>query len=264
MERLTFPKLNTWEGNCDIKTMARMRAKTYNESPGSLGDYDCARCRNRGNFLRVRPDGSTWVEDCSCLKIRANVRRLKQSGLEGFLREKTFAAFEAREDWQKEILEGARAFAKKPEGWFVICGQSGSGKTHLCTAICRELLLRGTDLQYLSWRQQIAGLKGLYEDPAQREQVIGQLQTVPVLYIDDLLKTGGAEPTAADVAIALEILDSRSQSGRTTLISTERMPGELLVIDEALAGRILEKAGDHLYSVTQDTSRNWRLRRLRS
>ena len=36
-----------------------------------------------------------------------------------------------------------------PKGWFVTTGRSGAGKTHLCTAICGELLHRGLPVRYM-------------------------------------------------------------------------------------------------------------------
>ena len=68
----------------------------------------------------------------------------------------TFEAYKATEPWQKLIKDGARAYAESMDGWFLICGQPGSGKTHLCTAIARQRLLAGDEVRYMPWREKIA------------------------------------------------------------------------------------------------------------
>ena len=81
----------------------------------------------------------------------------------------TFDKFQDTDPWQKKIKKGAMAYAADPQGWFLICGQSGSGKTHICTAICQQLLSQHREVQYMSWLEESARLKTmLLEDPERR------------------------------------------------------------------------------------------------
>ena len=48
----------------------------------------------------------------------------------------------------------------------------------------------------------------------------------------------------------------------TTIISTEKMPQELVEIDEATGSRIIEMAGGNVYAISRNTSRNYRLRNM--
>ena len=90
-----------------------------------------------------------------------------------------------------------------------------------------------------------------------RSGLIRQYTDVPVLYIDDLFK---APPTEADKHIAFEILSARyTRDDRATILSSERTLGDLIAIDEALAGRIAERCGSSfLFSIARDARKNHR------
>jgi DNA replication protein DnaC len=154
-------------------------------------------------------------------------------------------------------------YANKVEGWLLFCGQSGSGKTHLCTAVCRHLLMAGEEVRYMPWRQDIRELKSM--ESTNQVEALKKLQTAPILFIDDLFKTGRAadgscNPTAADVNLAFDIINYRYTKRLPTVISTERSPAELVDIDEAVGGRIVEMAQGHTYCIEKKQGRNYRLR----
>lgn len=249
----------------DPAAFAKMKADTINGTPGNETGYDCPKCKNRGFNAIPREDGSVSFADCSCKKIRRCVRRMEASGLKNVIRDLTFEKFYAEEPWQQTIKAAAEEYADKPEGWFVLCGQSGAGKTHICTAICRKLLLDGQEVIYMPWRDDIAELKSLSLDNEHRSEKLRTLKNAQVLYIDDLFKIGKAtdgssNPTSADVSTAFEILNYRYNNRLPTLISTEKTPAELVDIDEAVGSRIAEMAGAYKITVSRDMKRNYRLR----
>jgi DNA replication protein DnaC len=156
-------------------------------------------------------------------------------------------------------------YAKHPEGWFFIGGQSGAGKTHICTAICREFLMEGKEVKYMLWRDDVVKLKNAVTDP-EYESLVEKYKRVEVLYIDDLFKTGTAadgtrqRPTGADINVAFEILNFRYNDPKLlTIISSECTIDSIIDIDEATGGRIFEKAKSS-FSLKPDRSRNYRLR----
>lgn len=252
--------------------LEKYKAECFNRSDGCLeaqDGYKCNKCRNKGTVAAAYPDkDGFWrlaFRDCECMEMRKTINRMKQSGLKDIIREYTFDKYKANEDWQKQIKEAAMAYAKEPSGWFFIGGQSGSGKTHICTAICRELLLRGMPVQYMLWRDDVVKLKASVKDVEAYETAVNRYKTVKVLYIDDLFKTGKSQdgavqrPTGADVNLAFEILNFRYGNPELlTIISSECTVDELLDIDEAVAGRIVEKA--KTFSLDKDRKKNWRLK----
>ena len=191
--------------------------------------------------------------------------RMKRSGLKDIIKDYTFEKFETDEPWQKTLKAAALEYVHYPEGWFFLGGQSGAGKTHLCTAICREFLLAGKSVQYMLWRDDIVKIKNAATDNDELYPIMQRFKTVEVLYIDDLFKTGKApdgsyqRPTSADINYAFEIINYRyNNPDLLTIISSEWSEDELLDIDEAIAGRIYEKA--KTFSIAKDRSRNYRLR----
>ena len=199
------------------------------------------------------------------MKIRRCVWEMEQSGLKNLIREKTIEAFTATDEWQKAIKAGAVAYADKPSGWLLFCGQPGSGKTHLCTAVCRHRLLTGDEVRYMPWRDKIAEIKAMSLDNERRTEILQGFKTAQILYIDDLYKVGRAadgssNPTGADIGLAFEIINHRYINHLPTIVSTEKTPQELVEIDEATGSRIIEMAGSNVYSIARDTKRNYRLR----
>ena len=196
---------------------------------------------------------------------RRALRHLAQSGLGDMLSRYTFERWQTEERWQTKALETAKRYAADPKGWFVITGRSGAGKTHLCTAICGELLQRGLPVRYMLWRDVAVQAKAVVNDAEAYSQIVDPLKKVKVLYIDDLFKMGRsggstAKPTVGDINLAFELINARyNDSGKVTLISSEISLNDMMDIDEAIGGRIYEgaKAGAYL-----DLSgrQNWRLR----
>lgn len=265
MEKLNLNLFGLSAQRYDPVAIARMKADTINSTPGNLTGHDCPKCRNRGTIALPRDDGSIYTKECDCMKIRRCVWEMEKSGLKNIIREKPFDAYTATEPWQKAIKAGAVAFADKLEGWLLFCGQSGSGKTHLCTAVCRQRLLMGDEVRYMPWRDKVAELKALSLDNERRAEMINGYKAAQILYIDDLYKVGKASdgssnPTGADIGLAFEIINHRYINHLTTIISTEKTPQELVAIDEATGSRIIEMAGSNVFSIARDTKRNFRLR----
>ena len=228
--------------------------QSLNSMRGDLDDgYDCPQCLNRG-FIYV---GHNGVRLCDCKPIRDGLSRLKRQGLLHASKRCTFASFRADAPWQRMLLERAQAFAAlESPGWLFIGGQSGCGKTHLCTAAAVALLYRGLSLRYMRWMNDSAQIKSLGADSARSALLQGFIDA-PLLYIDDLFKT---PPTEADVRIAFEILNERyNNPEKITIISSERTLPEITRIDEAVGGRIFERCGaDFQLNVARAPERNFR------
>ncbi len=231
--------------------------------------YHCHLCKNKGYVIKLEElaDGSFRQVfcDCKCVEIRNSIMRMKRSGLKDIIKDYTFDKFIVSEQWQEAVKSAAMEYAQNPTGWFFVGGQSGAGKTHLCTAICRELLLAGKRVRYMLWRDDIVRIKGAVIDSEEYSKLIDEFKRVEVLYIDDLFKTGKGsdnaviKPTGADVSAAFEILNYRYNNPTLlTIISSELTEDELIDIDEAVGGRIYERS--KAFTIARDRKRNYRLR----
>lgn len=190
-------------------------------------------------------------------KRKARVERaIKESGLDRLLETKTFDSYVAKENWQKKAKASCMKYAMNPDRWLLVCGQSGSGKTHLCTAIVSTLIEKEIPVWYMLYREEINRLKIMSgNDPEERDKKMRLYKNAVVLYIDDLFKGSSSK---SDIATIFELLDARRRTGRLTIISTELNPDELIAIDEAVAGRITEDAEKVIIDKRPD--RNYRMK----
>lgn len=243
----------------DVDAYERMVCDSENKKPGNLTGYDCPVCLNKGYVMEYRDKRRICIR-CGCMGARASVQRAAESGLQDLLRDYTLDTYQTVEPWQAAAKKAAERYLEEPAGWFVASGAVGSGKSHLCVAICGELLMQGRAVRYLMWRDQINRLK-TFAEPEERDTLL-KAKAADVLYIDDFLKCGRNEqPTKADLDIALEVIMARyNQPGKLTILSTERSVEELLDLDEALGSRVFERSKGHYLRFT-GTDKNWRLRR---
>ena len=210
-----------------------------------LDNVDCPICGNTGHIWWRDPEA--WVviqsKDCKCMVKRKVLRNMKKSGLDDLLDTYTLEKYKVDAPENARLLAAANAYLQEGTGWFFISGRPGSGKTHLCTGICNELLNDGVKVLYMIWRDEAVKLKYAVNDRKDDyyQRRMNQLKEVPVLYIDDLLK--GSMVTGGDANVALELINARYNSKRRTIISTELSIESLNRIDEALGRRIKERAG---------------------
>ncbi len=230
-----------------------------------IDGYNCDECKNRG-YMPVIVEDSIAYQPCKCQKVRKSIGILKQSGLEGSI--KKIADFETPEDWQKNIKERALSFIKQDltlkedkARCFYIGGQSGAGKTHICSAIAREFIKQGKATRYVMWVQMIERLKDYKDDT--RASYADDLCNVDVLYIDDYFKPDGtgAKFTRQDIIKTFEVIDKRyKQPDKITIISSELTIYDISAIDEATAGRIREMAKSYVLDIPKDKAKNYRMR----
>lgn len=254
------------------KEYEQLKADGLNATEGDkhLQDgYHCNTCRDKGFVVKVVEDDDGFfhqtISDCKCVPVRRSIMRMNRSGLKNIITDYTFDKFEAVAPWQKQLKTVAQEYVKNPEGWFFVGGQVGCGKTHICTAICREFLLAGRSVRYMLWRDDIVKLKANVTDSEGYQRLIDDYKNAEVLYIDDLFKTGKSnngetqKPTSADINIAFEIVNYRyNNPGSITLFSTELTTDELVDIDEAVGSRIYERS--KAITVGRNRQKNYRLK----
>lgn len=231
-----------------------------NANPGDLTGYDCPICKNRGYSTEIR-DGYLVSVPCKCMAARRSIRNLEKSGMKELVERHTLENFQTKQSWQSNMKRWATDYLEHGDGmWFSALGSVGAGKTHICTAICGELLKRGEEVRYMLWRDTSVKLKAAVNDDEEYERLILPLKRANVLYIDDLFKTErGGKISQADINLAFELLNYRYCGKKLiTVISSERTMNELLDIDEAIGSRIFERCGPE-YCVELEGKKNWRM-----
>jgi len=236
------------------------RAREWNEREGELQGYDCKACKNRGYFNMF--NGTSIAHcPCECTKVRLALLNLKNSGLESAVREKTFESFRCENELQTQMKNKAQAWLETQDKWLLFAGQSGVGKTHLCTAVCGVLLKNGVEVVYMTYRDDIPKIKRHATDEQEYSRMMDKWQECEVLYIDDLFK---GKVTDADISILFELIDYRNRNDLRTIISTELSPQELMAKDEALGGRVVHKCGEFVVVVPKNAKHNYRAKAFAS
>ena len=242
---------------------ALKQCEWYNESSGNLNvsdGYDCKECKNRGYFQILDEEDNRVMRACKCQKVRTFIQTMQVSGLGDLYRKCTFDRYKVENEWQRTCKESALQYAKdNSNGWFFFAGQSGCGKTHLCTAICSYLARHGRIIMYVQWKQVFDKLIQTKYKDAEHNQILDAVINADVLYIDDFLKTPrNTEPAADMLSYALEIIDARYKADRKTIFSTEFALDQIVKFDEALGSRISEKTSKNKIQVKRGEGRNYR------
>ena len=255
---MTIPKMNpTAHSYTDLM---QMRVDAYNTQSGTLTGCHCEKCHDKGMIATVE-DGYEMMHPCSCMKTRDTLRRIRESGLESLLRVCTFQNFETAEPFQSHLLKCAKSYLQEQHKWFYVGGQTGCGKTHICTAIVGGMIRQGCSVRYMVWREASNVLKAALADGSYAAQ-IAAYKEADVLYIDDLFKTGStAEISGADVRLAFEILDYRARNQMLTILSTEWLLSQLRQIDGAIGGRIMQMSRGYAFEIRPDNQKDYRLRK---
>lgn len=218
-----------------------------NATIGKLNDgVNCKKCLNKGYYETI--DG-VYIEShtCSCMKQRRINRQIKDSGLSDSFNKLRLDNFKTDKEYQKHAKEQAIKFIENPK-WFVMSGQVGSGKTHICTAISKALIDKGYDFKYMSYAQDMPRItsrmnSGYIDTKQSAEREYDALKQVQVLYIDDYLKTFNSEKV-------FELINHRYSENLITIISTEKTLEEQLKLDEATASRIFERCNGYWINIS--------------
>ena len=227
----------------DAKREVAEKVERLNSATIEHPRSDCPICNGKGYIgMGLHRENSDYFggDVCACVAGQTAHHRAERAGLEGALAHFSFDTYVTDTPWRAEAAMKARAYALKPEGWLVITGPSGTGKTHLCTAACRELLKQGRTVRREEWRTIAPRLKNLLSsDYARYERELKSLCTVSILYVDDFFKGTISD---ADVNLAYTLLNDRYNAMRPTILSTELSLEEILSIDEAIGSRIYERS----------------------
>lgn len=224
------------------------------------GEY-CHKCKNKGYIAEVK-NGIMVTRECECIAWRRSLIRIRKSGLSDMLARYTFEAWKTPETWQKKAYEKATDYVQNGSGkWFVASGCVGSGKSHLCTAICGKFLDAGLEVRYMMWRDLGSRIKAAVNDSEEYNRLLKPLKCTKVLYIDDFLKAGKTGITQGDINLAFELLNYRYNDRKLiTVISSELTIEQIMEFDEAVGSRIYERSKEYYLKITGN--KNWRLRNV--
>ena len=219
--------------------------------PGErLGRPDCPLCHGSGYIRVERPLGDPdfgRLEICTCrqAQVRAHIRdRLFSLSRLDQLQHLTFATFRPRgragigEKQQESLataVEACRDFARSLDGWLLLTGTYGSGKTHLAAAIANEAVEIGVPTLFLTVPDLLDTLRATFgAEDTSFEEAFERIRSAPLLILDDF-GTHNATEWAREKLF--QILNHR-YINRLPLVVTMNLPLE------EVEGRIRSRLSD--------------------
>lgn len=207
----------------------------------------CPICKGAG-YLRVdvpfgHPNFGKPIP-CECKEVERKEKRRQQlielSDLSAF-HNKGFKNFTLRGTHPsvQEAYQEAYQFAQNPNGWLVMIGPNGCGKTHLAAAIANWALSNGAVVLFTVVPDLLAHLRATFGPGATEayEQRFSKMRESEVLVLDDL---GAHQSSPWANEKLFQLLNYRYNSGFPTVITANE--SGLSSLDERIRSRISDTA----------------------
>lgn len=226
--------------------------------------YKCSKCRDTGWIIVPKEKTQPFTVMCDCRKEERLKQHWKAYGINPDMINYKLSNFniwnESSETAKYTALEyedNFDAIKHSRQNSILLCGQSGSGKSHLSIALAVNLIKRGVKTMYMPYRDVVTKIKQNMLDDEYYAKTLSKYQTCEVLLIDDLFK---GKVNESDINISFEIINYRYLNFLPVIISTEYSINQLLNFDEAVGSRIYEMSKDYVVEIEKNKSNNYRLR----
>jgi DNA replication protein DnaC len=236
--------------------------KTENYSTRT--SYKCDKCRDAGWLLEEQPHCAPKAKSCECRDRDMIKRQWTAAGINPESCSLTFRNFIVWNAASRKIRETAVTYFKnfsrlrcKRQNSILLCGQSGSGKTHATVALAINFLKQNIKVAYMPYSDIMTKLKQNKIDGEYYQKLISRYKTCEVLLIDDLFK---GRVNDADISIMSEIINYRYDGHRPIIVSTEFTRARLWDFDEGLGSKITEMCKFFTVEVSKSRENNYRLK----
>ena len=214
--------------------LARMRVNP-DATPAEPTAPACPKCNGMGflrydvpygdpNFGKIKPCG------CKTQEIAASrANKFRELSHLGPLQHKRFENFDGRRgnsaysrDAMEIALRVAQDYAAAPEGWLVLTGPSGTGKSHLAAAITNAILDRNEGALWVFVPDFLDHLRTTFspQSDISYDDLFTTVRDAPVLVLDDL----GAQSSSQWAEEKLyQILAHRYDARQPTVITTNKL-----------------------------------------
>jgi DNA replication protein DnaC len=136
-----------------------------------------------------------------------------------------------------DAFQQAQAYAENPEGWLVLMGPYGSGKTHLAAAIANYRASQGFPVMFVVVPDMLDHLRATFNPSSETsyDRRFEEIRSAPLLVLDDL----GSQATRPWVQEKLyQLVNFRYNAALPTVITTADALEE---IDARLRARLMDR-----------------------
>lgn len=240
--------------------MSEVAVKLVQRGEVQVAEVSCSACEDGWMFVVEQVDGRPYdrFDPCpGCGLQRQRAKLLAESGIP--LR---FGSAVLGKDTRPHQLESARALWRlsdvlgkgwerdgfaggAPSGDALLCGPTGTGKTHLICGFVRRLVLDfGVPARYASFSRLLREAKARMDNGGNVQALLGDLARAPVLALDEL---GAGRITDWELDTIHGLVSDRYDAMRPTIWATNYIPPP--VPDTAPPGAGLEeRMGEHAVS----------------
>ena len=219
----------------------------------------CPVCQGKGFLVYDVPAGHpnfSKLMPCRCTQARianSRMREMRVVSNLGAMDRMTFDTFmaggialsEALSFNLREAYERGYRFAQQPEGWLVLLGGYGCGKTHLAAAIANYRILQGQPALFVVVADLLDHLRATYAPTSATsfDERIESIREAPLLILDDL---GAHNSTAWAQEKLFQILNHRYNHRLPTVItSNERLEDQ----DPRILSRLVDIDLSQVYEI---------------
>jgi DNA replication protein DnaC len=219
----------------------------------------CPICKGAGYLRADVPYGHPSFGKpiaCECKEAERKAKRRQQlqemSNLGAFY-DKSFTNFNQLVPGVQEAFRAAYEFAQNPNGWFLLIGPNGCGKTHLGAAIANQSLEAGALVLFATVPDLLDHLRAAFAPSSTEvfDQLFARMREAEVLVLDDL----GAQQSSPWANEKLfQLLNYRYNSRFPTVITANSRG--LQGIDERIRSRLTDAS--LVTTVILDRARDYR------
>jgi DNA replication protein DnaC len=249
--------------------MSRSNMEFYLEQKKTDSFYNCSICKNTlsTHSIDFYNDGTGHYfhhesKPCKCNLIRKSLKIMQDNGLLGIIKKKTFSNFTTSEAFQKTIKTNAVNFVKaiiaKQKVSFFIGGQSGAGKTHICSAMLGELAKHGICVYFFNYINDIATLNRYQYNSTEKdeyENLLSLYKQADILYFDDFMF---GEVSVSEQKIIFNIINHRYENDLPCIISSNKTMNDIRRINAPIYGRLYEMCSKFVININNDETKNFR------
>ncbi len=194
-----------------------------------------------------------------CPNYRVNLDNERQEKLRKLsnlsnLSDKVFDTFQtdlpmwtpAQQQSLRTALKIAMAYAENPDGWLLLEGTYGCGKTHLAAAVGNARLEMGDTVLFITSPDLLDHLRGTYGPSSEigYDEMFDRVRNAPLLILDDL---GVENPSHWAQEKMFQLLNYRYSRRMPTVITTN---ADLDMLDPRVRSRLLDESMIHRVRIT--------------
>lgn len=241
----------------DSRQLAVVPLPSVELPPPATAQSVCPHCKGAGYLRADVPFGHPLFGKplpCACKQARVNAERRRllreQSQIDCLTAfcEASFETFHYLLPGVQKAYEEALRFARQPQGWLVLEGNNGCGKTHLAVSIAKYCLDEGTIVLFAVVPDLLDYLRATFAPNAEEpyDEAFTKMREAELLVLDDL----GAEQSTPWANEKLYQLFNYRYNGRLPTVITTNKIG-LVGIENRTRSRLSDKRLVRMVTMTE-------------